>query len=238
MRNKLNLSAAADFIQEEYERRDLPGETLEILFQYLSRGDLKSYIDLPVIYDVYPELNRFEWAKLAYIQFKAFFEFEEGELTLFSISRDSFIQYIIPAMLASDFAKGGVAQEQVFLDYMSLVPEDVEIFVYEDDLARELVKLPVGPEGRGREVARKVGAPEKDRGWPYFIAAIYMGLYHSRFGKNATDDEVMEFISGARPLMDSTRPQIVDETIRRELAEMKRRRQAVYELFQNKFAPE
>jgi hypothetical protein len=235
MRNKLNLSVAADLIEEEYVKRDLPGEGLAALFHYLSHGDLKSYIDLPAIYNVYPELDKFEWAKLAYIQFKAFFEYEDGELSVFSIERDLFVHYIIPAMLSSDYAKGDITHEQIFLDYVSLVPEKVEIFVYDDDLAPELAKLPMNPEGRGSEVRKKAGAPEMDRGWLYFTAAAYMTLYHSKFGKNASDKEIMNFISGSGGLMGSLPDQISEVTLQRELAEMKRRRAAVVDLYQNKF---
>ena len=223
MRNKLNLSVAADLIEQAYEKRDLPGETLAVLFRYLSDGVVKSYIDIPAIFGDCPELKSVEWARMAYIQFNSLFDYENEELVRFNVRRDMFIHYIIPAMISSGYAGGEGLYEDVCVDYANLVPESVEVFIYEDDLIRELAKLPDGPEGRGREVSRRVGAPEKDRGWLYFSVAVYMSLYQSKFGKNASDKEIMNFISGLGGLMGSLPDQISDVTLQRELAEMKRR---------------
>lgn len=238
IRNRLNLSEAIDIVSNEYETRGLSGDPYSILHELMSNGSLDTYIELPPNFGVMPRIPKDHWGLFTSVQFNAMFEFEDDERSILLVDRDNYSEEILNAITPDDFTAEGESIVELLSRYMSLVPKNVEIFVYEDELLRLFASLPNTSNSSSGKENKKSGAPEKDRGWSYMIASFFIEKFLAAHRREPTDDEVISFFNDNKDQTDSSRAQISDETLRRELAELKRRRGTLVERFKNKYSEE
>lgn len=237
-RNRLNLSAAIDRVAEEYDNRNISGDVFPVLHEYLSSGEVESFIEIPPKFRIMPAINKQRWSVLTSVLFRELFEYENDEFTLLLVDRDDYAEEIVSAILPKDFTGKTDEVAELIKEYMNVIPSSVEIFVYEDELNRKLAKIPINNNKVELNEIKKGGAPEKDRGWYFVIATFFIERYFSMHHRDPTDNDVMDFLHQNTEILKSSRAQISDQTFLKELPELKRRRIALIESFKNKYQTE